>query len=290
MKTSSIFGTLVILAVIGVAWFWLGKTDVTQKMATDYKNATYIIQGQPVTLVNGRAESVILGSDSKTVTQYFGNEVIGDLSGDGVPDAAFILTQVGSGSGTFYYVVIAVNDNGIYKGTNAMFLGDRIAPQTTEIQNGQLVVNYAERKPGEPMTARPSVGKSVWVHLDLKNMEIGEAAQDFEGEADMSRLIQVATPLPNQKVASPLKVSGKAVGNWYFEASFPIKILDENGDTLGVSPAQAKGDWMTTEFVPFEVTLTFEKPTTQTGTLVLMKDNPSGLPENDDSISIPVSF
>ena len=103
-------------------------------------------------------------------------------------------------------------------------------------------------------------------------------------------LIQVFLPLPNQQVASPLKVSGKAVGNWYFEASFPIMILDANGEKLGVVPAQAQSDWMTTEFVPFEATLTFDKPTTKTGTLVLMKDNPSGLPENDDSISIPISF
>ena len=103
-------------------------------------------------------------------------------------------------------------------------------------------------------------------------------------------LIQVFLPLPNQQVASPLKVSGKAVGNWYFEESFPIMILDANGEKLGVVPAQAQSDWMTTEFVPFEATLTFDKPTTKTGTLVLMKDNPSGLPEYDNSISIPVSF
>src|SRR3989338_3269949 len=103
-------------------------------------------------------------------------------------------------------------------------------------------------------------------------------------------LIQVFLPLPNQQVASPLKVSGKAVGNWYFEASFPIMILDANGEKLGVVPAQAQSGWMTTEFVPFEATLTFDKPTTKTGTLVLMKDNPSGLPEYDNSISIPVSF
>ena len=103
-------------------------------------------------------------------------------------------------------------------------------------------------------------------------------------------LIQVFLPLPNQQVASPLKVSGKAVGNWYFEASFPVMILDANGEKLGVVPAQAQSGWMTTEFVPFEATLTFDKPTTKTGTLVLMKDNPSGLPEYDNSISIPVSF
>ncbi|MCR4281372.1 MAG: Gmad2 immunoglobulin-like domain-containing protein [Candidatus Kaiserbacteria bacterium] len=289
MKKSSVIGAIFIIIAIGAVWFWTGKTN-TQKVASDYKNITYIIQGQPVTLVNGRAESSTPGSASKTVTQYFGNEAVGDLTGDSVPDVAFILTQNTGGSGTFYYAVIAVNENGTYKGTNAMFLGDRIAPQTTEIHDGRAVVNFAERKPGEPMTAQPSVGKSVWIHLDVKNMEIGEWVKDFEGETDISRLIQVANPLPNQKVTSPLKVSGKAVGNWYFEASFPVMIVDANGEKLGVVPAQAQGEWMTTDLVPFEATLTFEKPATATGTVVFLKDNPSGLPENDNSISIPVSF
>jgi hypothetical protein len=102
--------------------------------------------------------------------------------------------------------------------------------------------------------------------------------------------IVVASPLANALVTSPLTITGQARGPWYFEASFPVMILDANGEKLGVHYAQAEGDWMTTEFVPFTSTLTFEAPTTDTGTLVLLKDNPSGLPEHEDSISIPVRF
>jgi hypothetical protein len=103
-------------------------------------------------------------------------------------------------------------------------------------------------------------------------------------------MIRVATPQPNQTVKSPLVVSGEARGTWYFEASFPVKLLDANGNILAQAPAQAQGEWMTAEFVPFSVTLTFPNPTTATGTLVLEKDNPSGLPEYDDSRSIPIRF
>jgi hypothetical protein len=103
-------------------------------------------------------------------------------------------------------------------------------------------------------------------------------------------LIKVTTPQPNAKVASPLTVTGQARGNWYFEASFPVKLYDANGTLLAQKPAQAQGDWMTTNFVPFTVTLTFAKPATATGVLVLEKDNPSGLPQNDDKIEIPVTF
>jgi Immunoglobulin-like domain of bacterial spore germination len=102
--------------------------------------------------------------------------------------------------------------------------------------------------------------------------------------------VVVLEPLPDTLIASPLTVTGQAVGSWYFEASFPVRLLDGNGEELAVQPAQAQGDWMTTSYVPFAVTLEFEKPSTDTGILVLEKDNPSGLPENDASIKIPVSF
>ncbi len=94
---------------------------------------------------------------------------------------------------------------------------------------------------------------------------------------------------PNDTVSSPLTITGEAAG-WYFEASFPVRLLDGNGNEIAVAPAQAQSDWMTANYVPFSVTLTFSTPSTTTGTLVLEKDNPSGLPENDESIQIPVQF
>jgi len=137
------------------------------------KDATYVIENQPVTLVNGKAEAPAApGSASKVVTTYFGNEAVGDLNGDGKPDTAFILTQNQGGSGTFYYVVVALKTNTVYQGTNAVVLGDRIAPQTTEIKDGQLVVNYAERATGEPMTAQPSVGVSKYLKVEGGNLVV----------------------------------------------------------------------------------------------------------------------
>jgi len=112
-------------------------------------------------------------------------------------------------------------------------------------------------------------------------------------------LIKVFSPKPNELAQSPLLVTGEARGNWYFEASFPVKLFDANNNEITLTPGyiMATGDpaddgasWMTTDFVPFQATLTFSQPATSTGTLVLQKDNPSGLPENDDSIFIPVKF
>ena len=102
--------------------------------------------------------------------------------------------------------------------------------------------------------------------------------------------ISVNTPQPGSTVGSPLTIVGQARGSWYYEASFPVKLFDADGNLLASAPAQAQGEWMTTDFVPFSVTLTFTVPKTSTGILILEKDNPSDLPQNSDQISIPVNF
>lgn len=106
-------------------------------------------------------------------------------------------------------------------------------------------------------------------------------------------MIVVDEPKPGAVIASPLKVTGKARGNWYFEASFPVVLTDWDGKIIAQVPAQAQSDWMTTDWVEFEATLTFTNPgavVSSRGALTLQKDNPSGLPEYDDSREITVFF
>ncbi|MCX6702737.1 MAG: hypothetical protein NTW60_02625 [Candidatus Wolfebacteria bacterium] len=166
MKTRIITLVAVIAIAIGGVALWHRSTQAPL-LATDYKNATYSIEGKDISLISGYAETeVVPGSASNLVTQYFGNEATGDLTGSGLLDTAFLLTQDSGGSGTFYYLVAAIKVKAGYKGTNAIFLGDRIAPQTTEIKNRKIIVNYAERKPGEPMSAQPSAGVSKYFRVE----------------------------------------------------------------------------------------------------------------------------
>ncbi len=103
--------------------------------------------------------------------------------------------------------------------------------------------------------------------------------------------IKIATPLPGAVVKSPLTIRGAARGHWYFEAVFPIRLLDGRGRLLAEAPAQAQGNWwMTNVFVPFTATLRFKRPATRYGTLVFEKDNPSGLPENAAVVKMSVRF
>ena len=118
----------------------------------------------------------------------------------------------------------------------------------------------------------------------------GTFTEDIGNILEKEDLIQISQPRPNDLVISPLVIKGEARGYWFFEASFPIKILDENDNIIGQAIAQAQSEWMTENFVPFEAILTFSVPKDQKGTLILKKDNPSGLPEHDDELRIPINL
>jgi hypothetical protein len=118
-----------------------------------------------------------------------------------------------------------------------------------------------------------------------------------ESIAALSDRIVVMSPEPMAEVTSPLVITGEARGPWFFEASFPITLTNWDGLIIAEGIATADGDWMTTEFVPFTATLTFTSPYQvgdasfmERGSLILKKDNPSGLPENDAALEFPVRF
>jgi len=102
--------------------------------------------------------------------------------------------------------------------------------------------------------------------------------------------IQVFNISKDLFIESPLSINGQAIGSWYFEGSFPVVLYDDNNKEIALGIAMAKSDWMTEDLVPFEVSLNFTVPKTKEGTLVFKKDNPSGLPENDEKLSIPIKF
>lgn len=147
---------LLVVVILGVGGFFAFNAYIyNQKQGgvEDYRKITVVIDGAPIEV----------GTEGM---QYFGNEAKGDLNDDGIPDLAFLVTNQAGGTGTFYYVVAALqNSEGRYNGSNAILLGDRIAPQSTEIRNGILIVNYADRAPEDPFSTAPHIGVSVYIYF-----------------------------------------------------------------------------------------------------------------------------
>lgn len=168
----NVYIAIIFIILAGGVWYWYSAKPGTvsrervanqeNREAFDGRNSSFVINGQQITLIEGVIEQEAApGSVSKITTRYFGNDAKGDLNFDGRDDVAFLVSQNTGGTGEFYYAVAAVATENGYRTTNAFLVGDRIAPQSTEIKSdsGELRINYADRKPGEPMTARPSQGK-----------------------------------------------------------------------------------------------------------------------------------
>ncbi len=110
-------------------------------------------------------------------------------------------------------------------------------------------------------------------------------------------IIVVTSPAPLGLLEDGATITGQARGGWYFEGSFPIALVNSGGIVIAQGVATSSSDWMTSEFVPFTATLQFTNPyqvggdeSLKFGTLMLKKDNPSGEPERDDVLEIPVRF
>lgn len=186
MRITIVAGLGVVAIFFGV-WAWSSKcVPMLSQASADYKNATYIIDGKPVTLIEGHAKAAAEpGAATNVVTDYFGNETMLDLDNDGREDVVFLLTQQTGGSGIFYYVVVALHTADGYVGSHGLLLGDRIAPQTIEKGKGYVVVvNYADRALTDSFTVVPSIGKSIYLLFDPIIMQFGEVVQNFEGEAN----------------------------------------------------------------------------------------------------------
>lgn len=138
------------------------------------------------------------------------------------------------------------------------------------------------------------VGVVVLLELQGNNINVIKVPapiQYFGNELEKKNLVNLTTPRPNEVIKSPLTIKGQARGNWFFEGSFPVILTDWDGLIIAQGIATAEGEWMTTEFVPFSATLEFKTPVYKNnGNLILKKDNPSGLPEHDDALEIPILF
>jgi len=88
-----------------------------------------------------------------------------------------------------------------------------------------------------------------------------------------------------------LYVGGQVPGSWLFEAEAPIAIVDKNGQEVLAGHISAE-EWMTTDYVDFTTgTLdisSLDPNELDESSFVFKKANASGLPENDDRVTVPI--
>lgn len=123
------------------------------------RNAEYPITGPAsgkAKLVNGSYQEKIPNSTALLTVTFNDSLSIGDLNGDGLTDAAIVLTLNSGGSGTFYNLYGVINDKGTPKPTAPQGLGDRIKLKSLTIQGGEISVNFLTQGPKDAL-ANPTL-------------------------------------------------------------------------------------------------------------------------------------
>jgi hypothetical protein len=199
----------------------------THMIGKDAANSEYVIDGKSVVLKEGQTEDQAApGSATIATTRILDATITGDLNGDGRDDVLVLLLQNAGGSGSFYYVAAALRAHDGYRGTNAILIGDRIAPQAMEIHDGTIVVSYRERYPWESFAASPSVSRSRY--FVVENDELKEKPFAVLDE-ELARKLVIRTWGDCQpKTCSKLTVDvldGRG-GVWYVEAIYEGMVDD----------------------------------------------------------------
>lgn len=131
-----------------------GNVDCNTVPHADPANATYIIEGDAVTLDHGlRMQPAAPGSHTMHETRLIpGAQVC--VGFDGKTLVATLLSDDPGGSGSFIYVAVVPPDGHSYP---AALIGDRIVPRSIAIDKNKLVVTYLGRSSDQPMDAPPTV-------------------------------------------------------------------------------------------------------------------------------------
>lgn len=131
------------------------------------------------------------------------------------------------------------------------------------------------------------IGAGFFVYT-LTQEEVVPSVSQLQYRNSSADNIVISKPLPTEIVAQAFTIEGKARGGWYFEASFPIEVKSPDGKVLTTAIAHAQGEWMTELFVPYTAQIQIPDMYHGTATIVLKKDNPSGMTEKDASLSFSV--
>lgn len=87
----------------------------------------------------------------------------------------------------------------------------------------------------------------VWVELNqpepepAPDVEVEEPADTTHTSLKGVELI-VTSPTRSSVVASPLTITGEAPGTWYFEATFPVTLVNWDGLIIAEGLRQLKGN------------------------------------------------
>ncbi len=182
--------------------------------------------GKTVPLKDGKYES---GQGSDYILAVL-SEVIafGDLNGDGLKDAAVILSENMGGSGSFESLVVVLNEKGQPVQGASASLGDRVQVKTITAEGDRLTLDMLVHGPNDPLCCPSQPHKQTYT-LTSKGLLLSHITSTTPDQQE--RIIQILHPKNRESVSTPLQLSGNETMA-PLENTMAYKILDLAGNEL----------------------------------------------------------
>ena len=115
-------------------------------------NLTYLLDGKPFQLVDGRSERQAGPDSASRATVVLDRERVafGNFFGNAEDDAAAILVASGGGSGSFVHLAAVGRRRGLVRNLGSALLGDRVEVRSIEIAGRRIRLELVEHGPDDP--------------------------------------------------------------------------------------------------------------------------------------------
>jgi len=157
---------------------------------------------------------------------------LGDITGDGVDEAAAIFFENYGGTGNFGFLTVYTNINGLPVFLSSAIIDDRPVINSIFIKNGEVyldAITHGLEDPGCCPTLQ-TTRRYVLVNDQLQVINYTTATPDGE-----IRSIEIMSPADGTQVTEFVQVNG-TVSIAPFENNLSYFIYDEAGNQLGVGP------------------------------------------------------
>lgn len=177
----------------------------------------------PIRLVNGEFSGSVNGVELRASIQP--GIQFGDLNGDGVDDAALLLSENTGGTGTFVSLVVIFSQSGKFKQAPGMTIDDRPVINSMSITDGKVKLDVLVHGPNDPMIS-PTQAELRECTLVDENLILTKLNSILSGGTQRS--IQIDAPAAGEEIGSSVRVTG-SMAIAPFENTLLIQLLDNTG-------------------------------------------------------------
>lgn len=241
--TSKYFIKLFLILTLGVLACGLPSsvpstpTPVPQLTADQLKNIQYELGGRDdnikVQLTDGQYQQ---GTDATTLDFVYAGLTefiaIGDLTGDGINEAAALFIENYGGTGNFAFLTIFSNMNGSPVFLYSILIDDRPIINSINIENGEIFLDAITHgfEDGGCCPTLPTTRRYVLINNQLRMVNYTTTAPN-----GVQRIIEITAPTNGTEAAGSVQVSGN-ISIAPFENNLTYFIYDEAGNQISAGP------------------------------------------------------